>query len=130
VLGFKSKKKDGVQPEDVAAPLNDVKADETDLKSLVFLRYMSKNKFSNPKTLEKQAIRLNIITLSIHSLSLVFCLMAIMQIWTKNSDVGLYVQRIDGVKLEVVNDARSKILLRKALQSGLTKEQIEELNLE
>jgi hypothetical protein len=102
----------------------------SDLKSLILLRYMSKNQFANPEKLVKEAIKVNAFTLCINVVSLIFCLMAIAEIWGKNSDVGLYVQRIDGVKIEVVNDARSKILLRKALQNGLTKEQIKELNLE
>jgi len=137
VLGFKKKGKKA--PEKVVSE-NEIKTEESGgsgesdnvftYKSLVFSRYMSKNQFANANELEKSAIKTNVVTLAIHSLSLAFCILAVTEIWVKNSDVGLHVQRIDGVKLEVVNDARSRILLRKALQSGLTREQIKELNLE
>ena len=56
--------------------------------------------------------------------------MGIMNIWTKNANVGVNIQRIDGTRIEIVNDPRSKILLRKAIQNSMTKEQIDNLDLE
>lgn len=128
---FTKKKKVAEEPSEIVDKVTDeVQNDNLNLKSIVLQKYMSKNQFSDPKKLVKSSIRLHSVVLVMYFFALVFCLMAISEIWVKNSDVGLYVQRIDGVKVNIVNDARSKILLRKALQNGLTRDQIKQLNLE
>ena len=104
-------------------------SENIDFMYVLLQRYLSKNRFVRQKVLEKSALKQSIVVLILYCGACIFCLLGIVNIWDKNANVGIYVQRIDGVKLEVVNDARSRILLRKALQSGLTKEQINELDL-
>lgn len=130
---FWSKNKKAQIPDEAADLENKERGSASEgvsLQTAVLHRYMAKNAFLKFQDVEKGVFRTTLATSVLYGLSLLFCVAGVMNIWAKNSEVDVFVQRIDGVKLEVVNDARSKILLRKAIQNSLTKEQIEQLNLE
>lgn len=124
-----SSKKDTPAVDELA--ISPVQSEETvDFKSVILQRYLSKVQFVNQRELERSALKQNAFILALYSGAFVFCLLGVLNIWGKNANVGVHIQRIDGVKIEIVNDARSKILLRKAIQNGLTKEEIAGLDLE
>lgn len=108
----------------------DESSENVDFKNIILQRYLSKVQFVSQQDLERAALKQNAFIFALYSGAFVFCLLGVMNIWTKNSNVGVHIQRIDGVRIEIVNDARSKILLRKAIQNGLTREEIAELDLE
>jgi hypothetical protein len=130
---FGKKKKTVVQEPDVVEGANKAEkavTKDVDFKDVVLQRYLSKLQFSSQQELESNALKQNVVVLALCLGALVFCIMGIMNIWTKNANVGVNIQRIDGTRIEIVNDPRSKILLRKAIQNSMTKEQIDNLDLE